>query len=139
MGQREVEVLRKGAKSAATELSATRQKLESVSSEHCAAKSLIEKLENDLIVTNKRESEEKKVKEEEVTIDMEIEEEAGNVESESAFSIVREQRDRFRAKAQELEGRALRCRGRLERAQSENATLKKENVQLFAKMKFLED
>merc|ERR1712013_568416 len=59
--QREVEVLRKGAKSAATELSATRQKLESVSSEHCAAKSLIEKLENDLIVTNKRESEEKKV------------------------------------------------------------------------------
>merc|ERR1712013_435384 len=107
MGQREVEVLRKGAKSAATELSATRQKLESVSSEHCAAKSLIEKLENDLIVTNKRESEEKKVKEEEVTIDMEIEEEAETErESESAFSIVCEQRDRFRAKAQELDGRA---------------------------------
>ena len=60
-------------------------------------------------------------------------------EDNSAFLIVCEQRDRFRVKAQKLEQIKIRIESKLDRISADNAQLKQENVELYSKIKFLEN
>lgn len=57
----------------------------------------------------------------------------------SAFQIVCEQRDRFRAKVSKLEEINIQQRTRIEKLTNDKIQLKQENVELFGKMKFLEN
>jgi len=59
-------------------------------------------------------------------------------EEDSAFLIICQQRDRFRKKAEKLEAMKIKMGTEMDRICAENATLKKENVELYSKMKFLE-
>eukprot|EP00484_Ammonia_sp_Unknown_P020914 CAMPEP_0197029194 /NCGR_PEP_ID=MMETSP1384-20130603/8688_1 /TAXON_ID=29189 /ORGANISM="Ammonia sp." /LENGTH=770 /DNA_ID=CAMNT_0042458315 /DNA_START=24 /DNA_END=2336 /DNA_ORIENTATION=- len=61
------------------------------------------------------------------------------IDENSAFQIVCEQRDRFRAKSEKLEQLKIKIESKLERVLSENAQLKQENVELYAKIKYLEN
>merc|ERR1712087_923483 len=57
----------------------------------------------------------------------------------SAFLIVCEQRDRFRKKAQQLEGTKMRMQSKMSSLANANTILKDENVSLFQKIKYLEN
>jgi len=59
-------------------------------------------------------------------------------EEDSAFLIICQQRDRFRNKAKDLEATKIRMESKMDRLTAENSTLKKENVELYSKIKFLE-
>jgi len=95
--------------------------------------------------------EERKVKEESMTMSITIDDGAQKTDDavavgdndrddgNSAFSIICEQRNRFRIKSETLEQSKLKLEAHLERIASDNTQLKQENVELYAKIKYLEN